>query len=66
MSALLCCQEGYGVSVIVGVPPKAQNISMNPTLLLTGRTWKGAVFGGMWLGLRAKFLLTAGLLPFCK
>ena len=47
MSALLCCQEAYGVSVIVGVPPNAQNISMNPMLLLTGRTWKGAVFGGM-------------------
>ncbi|XP_043727370.1 alcohol dehydrogenase E chain [Cervus elaphus] len=46
MSALLCCQEAYGVSVIVGVPPNAQNISMNPMLLLTGRTWKGAVFGG--------------------
>uniref|UniRef100_A0A452ESZ1 alcohol dehydrogenase n=1 Tax=Capra hircus TaxID=9925 RepID=A0A452ESZ1_CAPHI len=46
MSALLCCQEAYGVSIIVGVPPNAQNISMNPMLLLTGRTWKGAVFGG--------------------
>ena len=48
MSALLCCQEAYGVSVIVGVPPYAHNIPMNPMLLLTGRTWKGAVFGGMW------------------
>ncbi|XP_055290873.1 alcohol dehydrogenase S chain-like [Moschus berezovskii] len=46
MSSLLCCQEAYGVSVIVGVPPNAQTISMNPMLLLTGRTWKGAIFGG--------------------
>lgn len=46
MAALSCCQESYGVSVIVGVPPHSQNISMSPMLLLTGRTWKGAVFGG--------------------
>ena len=46
MAALLCCQEAYGVSVIVGIPPSAQNLSVNPMLLLTGRTWKGAIFGG--------------------
>lgn len=46
MSALLCCQEAYGISVVVGVPPNTQNLSMNPLLLLGGRTWKGAVFGG--------------------
>ncbi|KAM8803554.1 alcohol dehydrogenase E chain [Rhynchonycteris naso] len=46
MSALSCCQGAYGVSVIVGVPPDSQNLSMNPMLLLGGRTWKGAVFGG--------------------
>uniref|UniRef100_A0A452QEY9 alcohol dehydrogenase n=1 Tax=Ursus americanus TaxID=9643 RepID=A0A452QEY9_URSAM len=46
VAALSCCQESYGVSVIVGVPPKSQNLSMNPMLLLTGRTWKGAIFGG--------------------
>ncbi|XP_029090515.1 alcohol dehydrogenase 1C [Monodon monoceros] len=46
MAALLCCQEAYGVSVIVGIPPSAQNLPMNPMLLLTGRTWKGAIFGG--------------------
>ncbi|KAM5158552.1 alcohol dehydrogenase E chain [Callospermophilus lateralis] len=46
LSALLCCQDSYGVSVIVGVPPDSQNISMNPMLLLTGRIWKGGVFGG--------------------
>ena len=46
ISALLCCQKAYGVSVIVGVPPNSQNISINPMLLLNGRTWKGAIFGG--------------------
>ncbi|XP_059971292.1 alcohol dehydrogenase S chain [Mesoplodon densirostris] len=46
MAALLCCQEAYGVSVIVGISPSTQNLSMNPMLLLTGRTWKGAIFGG--------------------
>ncbi|XP_010626360.1 alcohol dehydrogenase S chain-like, partial [Fukomys damarensis] len=40
------CNESFGVSVIVGVPPGSQTISVNPTLLLTGRTWKGALFGG--------------------
>ncbi|XP_073660779.1 alcohol dehydrogenase E chain [Tursiops truncatus] len=46
MAALLCCQEAYGVSVIVGIASSAENLPMNPMLLLTGRTWKGAVFGG--------------------
>ncbi|XP_051822442.1 alcohol dehydrogenase E chain-like [Antechinus flavipes] len=45
-SALLCCNKAFGVCVIVGVPPNSQNLSFNPMLLLTGRTWKGAVFGG--------------------
>ncbi|XP_029798677.1 alcohol dehydrogenase E chain [Suricata suricatta] len=46
MAALYCCQESYGVSVIVGVAPHSENISLNPMLLLSGRTWKGAIFGG--------------------
>ncbi|TEA34885.1 hypothetical protein DBR06_SOUSAS4310079, partial [Sousa chinensis] len=46
MAALLCCHEAYGVSVIVGIASSAENLPMNPMLLLTGRTWKGAVFGG--------------------
>ncbi|XP_043826872.1 alcohol dehydrogenase E chain-like isoform X2 [Dromiciops gliroides] len=45
-AALQSCNNAYGVSVIVGVPPNAQNLSVNPMLLLTGRTWKGAIFGG--------------------
>ncbi|XP_053522387.1 alcohol dehydrogenase 1C isoform X2 [Artibeus jamaicensis] len=46
VAALSCCQDAYGVSVIVGVPPNSKNLSMDPMLLLTGRTWKGAFFGG--------------------
>ncbi|XP_076998860.1 alcohol dehydrogenase E chain-like isoform X1 [Tamandua tetradactyla] len=46
VEALSCCHESYGTSVVVGVPPGSQNLSMNPMLLLTGRTWKGAIFGG--------------------
>ncbi|KAM6221405.1 alcohol dehydrogenase E chain-like [Rhynchocyon petersi] len=46
VSALSCCQEAYGVSVIIGVPPAAKDLKMNPRLLITGRTWKGAIFGG--------------------
>ncbi|KAM6148114.1 alcohol dehydrogenase E chain [Erethizon dorsatum] len=45
-SALLCCEKSCGVSVIVGVPPSSQTLPVNPMLLLTGLTWKGAIFGG--------------------
>lgn len=45
-SALLSCHSACGVSVIVGVPPNAQSLSINPMSLLLGRTWKGAIFGG--------------------
>uniref|UniRef100_A0A8L2R817 Alcohol dehydrogenase 1 n=1 Tax=Rattus norvegicus TaxID=10116 RepID=A0A8L2R817_RAT len=45
-SALLSCHSACGVSVIVGVPPSAQSLSVNPMSLLLGRTWKGAIFGG--------------------
>ncbi|XP_015271461.1 PREDICTED: alcohol dehydrogenase 1A [Gekko japonicus] len=45
-AALASCHENYGISVIVGVPPSASEISFNPMLLFTGRTWKGSVFGG--------------------
>ncbi|XP_058150938.1 all-trans-retinol dehydrogenase [NAD(+)] ADH1B-like [Dasypus novemcinctus] len=46
VEALLCCHEAFGVSVIIGVPPRSENLSVSPMLLLTGRTWKGAVLGG--------------------
>uniref|UniRef100_A0A2K6FJW9 alcohol dehydrogenase n=1 Tax=Propithecus coquereli TaxID=379532 RepID=A0A2K6FJW9_PROCO len=46
MAALLCCHVACGTSVVVGVPPDSQTLSMNPLMLLTGRTWKGGIFGG--------------------
>ncbi|XP_004462028.1 all-trans-retinol dehydrogenase [NAD(+)] ADH1B-like [Dasypus novemcinctus] len=46
LEALSCCHEAFGVSVIIGEPPASQNLSVNPILLLTGRTLKGALLGG--------------------
>ncbi|KAK7819360.1 hypothetical protein U0070_025388, partial [Myodes glareolus] len=46
MSSLLSSHASCGVSVVVGVPPNSQSLSVNPLLLLLGRTWKGAIFGG--------------------
>ncbi|XP_037365552.1 alcohol dehydrogenase E chain-like [Talpa occidentalis] len=46
MSALMCCHEAFGVSVIVGVAPGSQSLPLHPGLLLGGRTLKGAIFGG--------------------
>ncbi|XP_053410594.1 alcohol dehydrogenase E chain [Nycticebus coucang] len=46
MAALSCCHEAYGTCVNVGIPPDSQNLSMNPLMLLKGRTWKGGVYGG--------------------
>ncbi|KAF7252406.1 Alcohol dehydrogenase 1A [Varanus komodoensis] len=45
-AALASCQNNVGTSIIVGVPPSASQITFNPLLLFTGRTWKGSVFGG--------------------
>ncbi|XP_042326689.1 alcohol dehydrogenase 1A isoform X2 [Sceloporus undulatus] len=45
-AALASCHNNYGTSVIVGVPPSAAQINIDPMLLFTGRTWKGSVFGG--------------------
>ncbi|XP_008563613.1 PREDICTED: alcohol dehydrogenase 1C-like [Galeopterus variegatus] len=39
-------------------------VIVNPALLLTGRTWKGAVFGGVYLILRVQFLFTEELSTF--
>uniref|UniRef100_A0A8C6EFY3 alcohol dehydrogenase n=2 Tax=Microcebus murinus TaxID=30608 RepID=A0A8C6EFY3_MICMU len=46
MSALLCCHEACGTSVVVGVAPGSDTLSVNPLVLLTGRTWTGGIFGG--------------------
>ncbi|KAM8808942.1 alcohol dehydrogenase 1-like [Eudromia elegans] len=51
-AALASCNFNYGVSVIVGVPPANKNITLDPMLLFSGRTWKGSIFGG-WKGKEA-------------
>uniref|UniRef100_A0A8D0H5F8 alcohol dehydrogenase n=1 Tax=Sphenodon punctatus TaxID=8508 RepID=A0A8D0H5F8_SPHPU len=46
MAALASCHMNYGTSVMVGVPPSASAINLDPMLLFTGRTWQGSLFGG--------------------
>ncbi|KAM9330497.1 alcohol dehydrogenase 1-like [Gastrophryne carolinensis] len=46
VSALLSTFFGSGTTVIVGISPSGSRISFDPMLLLTGRTVKGASFGG--------------------
>ncbi|XP_042326679.1 alcohol dehydrogenase 1B-like [Sceloporus undulatus] len=47
IAALASCNLNYGTSVVVGVAPSASEITFSPSLLFTGRTWKGSVFGGL-------------------
>ncbi|XP_060635165.2 alcohol dehydrogenase 1A-like [Anolis sagrei] len=47
ISALASCNLNYGTSVVVGAPPSASEMTLSPTLIFTGRTWKGSVFGGL-------------------
>ncbi|XP_040916534.1 alcohol dehydrogenase 1-like [Toxotes jaculatrix] len=44
-SALESCVKGWGVSVIVGWTD-LQDFAARPIQLITGRTWKGSMFGG--------------------
>uniref|UniRef100_A0A8B9MB01 Alcohol dehydrogenase I n=1 Tax=Accipiter nisus TaxID=211598 RepID=A0A8B9MB01_9AVES len=45
-AALASCNMNTGVCVMVGVPPSGSVISIDPMLLLSGRTWKGTLLGG--------------------
>uniref|UniRef100_A0ABM5GK13 alcohol dehydrogenase n=1 Tax=Pogona vitticeps TaxID=103695 RepID=A0ABM5GK13_9SAUR len=45
-AALASCHMDYGISIIVGVPPSVSEITINPGIIFTGRTWKGSIFGG--------------------
>ncbi|XP_040274132.1 alcohol dehydrogenase 1-like [Bufo bufo] len=45
-SALTSSHFGYGTTIIVGVASSSAKMSFDPSLLLTGRTMKGSVFGG--------------------
>ncbi|PIO39265.1 hypothetical protein AB205_0105080 [Aquarana catesbeiana] len=46
VAALECTHPGYGTSVVIGEAPQNTNITFDPLLLLTGRTWKGSFIGG--------------------
>ncbi|XP_028932697.1 alcohol dehydrogenase S chain-like [Ornithorhynchus anatinus] len=46
ISALMTSNPSYGISVLVGLPPPQQELAFHPMLLLSGRTWKGCLFGG--------------------
>ncbi|XP_073457423.1 alcohol dehydrogenase 1-like [Aquarana catesbeiana] len=46
-AALECTHPGYGTSVIIGLAAYGEMITFNPLLLLTGRTWKGSLIGGL-------------------
>ncbi|XP_066430095.1 alcohol dehydrogenase 1-like, partial [Eleutherodactylus coqui] len=46
VSALLSSHFSCGTAVVVGVAPSESTLSFSPHLLLTGRTMKGAIFGG--------------------
>jgi S-(hydroxymethyl)glutathione dehydrogenase / alcohol dehydrogenase len=46
-SALECCQAEWGESVIIGVAGAGQEIATRPSHLLSGRVWRGSVFGGV-------------------
>lgn len=47
VSALLSSHLSCGTAVIVGVAPSLSTLSFPPMLLLTGRTLKGGLFGGL-------------------
>jgi len=46
-AALECCRSGWGQSVILGVAGAGQEISTRPSQLMSGRIWRGSVFGGV-------------------
>jgi S-(hydroxymethyl)glutathione dehydrogenase/alcohol dehydrogenase len=46
-AALECCRNGWGQSVILGVAGSGQEISTRPSQLMSGRLWRGSVFGGI-------------------
>jgi len=46
-AALECCRNGWGQSVILGVAGAGQEISIRPSQLMSGRQWRGSVFGGV-------------------
>ena len=45
-TALECAHRGWGTSCVIGVAASGHEISTRPFQLVTGRIWKGTVFGG--------------------
>jgi len=45
-TALEACHRGWGTSIIIGVAEAGKEISTRPFQLVTGRNWRGSVFGG--------------------
>ncbi|NXU53358.1 ADH1 dehydrogenase, partial [Turnix velox] len=46
VASLASCNMNTGVCVMVGVPPAGKEISIDPMLVFSGRTWKGTLLGG--------------------
>ncbi|NXT92341.1 ADH1 dehydrogenase, partial [Anhinga rufa] len=46
IAALASCNMNTGICVMIGVPASGSVISVDPMLLLTGRTWKATLLGG--------------------
>ncbi|KFP23585.1 Alcohol dehydrogenase 1, partial [Colius striatus] len=46
IAALASCNMNTGICVMIGELPSGSMISIDPMLLLTGRTWKGCLVGG--------------------
>ena len=44
--AFECAHRGWGESCVIGVAASGHEISTTPFQLITGRVWKGTVFGG--------------------
>ena len=42
----MSAHEGWGTAVIIGVTKAGEMVTTMPILMVLGRTWKGAVFGG--------------------
>ncbi|XP_068088032.1 alcohol dehydrogenase 1-like isoform X2 [Hyperolius riggenbachi] len=45
-AALECTHAAYGTAVVMGMAPHNERITIDPVLLVTGRTWKGSILGG--------------------
>ena len=46
-TALMSTHDGWGVATVIGVVKYGEMVETSPLLFLTGRTWKGSIFGGL-------------------